>query len=42
MGSAESIQHKGELVEAAIKQSGYQVNPLARELGIVRNMCIAN
>ena len=33
----ESIQHKGEIVEAAIKQSGYQVKALARELGIARN-----
>lgn len=37
MGSVESIQHKGELVEAAIKQSGYQVKPLVRKLGIARN-----
>lgn len=33
----ESIQHKGEIVETAIKQSGYQVKALARELGISRN-----
>ena len=33
----ESIQHKGEIVEAAIKQSGYQIKALARELGIARN-----
>ena len=33
----ESVQHKGEIVETAIKQSGYQVKALARELGIARN-----
>ena len=37
IGNMESIQHKGEIVEAAIKQSGYQVKALARKLGIARN-----
>ena len=37
MRNMESIQHKGEIVEAAIKQSSYQVKALARELGIARN-----
>ena len=30
-------EHKGEIVEAAIKQSGYQIKALAKKLGIARN-----